>query len=1567
MASLLSWVGNQASKAYDQVNPFDNGLSYKTRQVNHAQPPKSVAQQVKPAAQGVVNMTGAPAAIDAARLAAAQATHNQAAAGAATQRLATNLPQFLPIALAEGVVPFAQSAATAVLSPYANRVAQQQADYARQQLARPTIPNSRGIAYPTTAADRAYDASVEAYANSIKQNTYRGQLAQNGIKPTDSNAAISRKVAGQAVNAAASIAFAGKLPGLPTQTARLAQAGKQAAVYGALSGVSAAGQVAQMDNPTANDYARAVIPSVAAGAALPLAIHGARVAIPATARAAAPAIDRTIEANRALAKGDNRGILGGSGATGYKAAKAKGQVFEGVDGKPRFEVDDSKAKTIDTPYRNESRTTGERLGDILDHPALYKQYPELKDLRVIDGSDDNAGIIASGRKGGYDPETNTIRMGNTYSREEYRDTLLHEIQHVIQTKERFAPGGTPDKNTSYSDYQKLAGEAESRAVSTRSNLTPKQRQQTPFYDSVDIPKSQLRVLPPDRAAVAGDVAQPTPQPSEVDTAKSTLKTMTSSLDAQKYATFDSFYKDFKAFFDDNNINQVQAQTIYDKAQHAPVAISKAGTARSQAELQSEIERAHNAGDTAKEAELNKQLKDPAMSSSTGAMTPERRAELMAKMQANVTKQAPADHPSLIDRLKLNDSGKILVQDSPPKPPKPPKAAPSKPAPPPKPPKLVRSFPETVKDSPNTLKKFAKQVKSIPYKQLPNDQTLMKAAASIKANENEVLASILQAPEKRLVGGIKNPDVNTVTQMMLLADKYSREGNYGLANQLIEKAGGAGTDLGRAIQIFSAWNKTTPAGILKYANNLLKKNNVKLPDSNNKLPGFVERAKALEKMPEGHQKDVARAKLIRDVDELVPSTPAQKASQALYLAQLLNPKTAIRNVIGNTLMVGTQNVADTIGAPLDAAITGLRHIAGQKDATRTTYVPNPIQQTKAFGVGLKRGTSEALQGISSSSEKMEAKPGVFRSKVGRGLERTLGLELSAVDKAFKTSAEQTMLRNMTKARGLKVEEATPQMKAAAEDFGRYMTFNDDTALARLAQTFKTKLNELTGSKDFGLGNIVLNYPRTPSNILLRAIDFSPVGFARGLLDVTKPLIHKGAFDQRAFVQHISQAAVGTTGLVGTGYILHNLGILTTDENKNKKDVGAFDQATGLGKYKINVSALKRYATSGFDRDQAKLQEGDHLISYDWAQPAAVGLAMGANIDEQTHSRSSGTAKVKQTIGDAGSEVAAGAQTIVDQPLLQGVQRLFNTNSPTQGAIQTAESVPASFVPSLVRGTRYITDPASRNTYSPTLVGQTINNVRNAIPGASKQLPQQTDAYGNPQNVYQPGTNTPFNVFLNPAISTSYKPNNIQSEIKNVYEATGDSGAVPNPVSRTYKVTTGYDNKGRAESTNVVLTQDQYKNMQSFVGSNNQKYLTALFNNPDYQKADPQDRATMIGSLVSNVTAAGKVAELGGTRDKATQKVQNILDGRDYNYTPPKQVKVKTSKPKAKLNTVKSSTRTTTRKAAPTKRLTIPKFKATNMKAPRTASFKYAKLKSPSFKRTKIPSYAVKTPKVRKALA
>jgi hypothetical protein len=69
--------------------------------------------------------------------------------------------------------------------------------------------------------------------------------------------------------------------------------------------------------------------------------------------------------------------------------------------------------------------------------------------------------------------------------------------------------------------------------------------------------------------------------------------------------------------------------------------------------------------------------------------------------------------------------------------------------------------------------------------------------------------------------------------------------------------------------------------------------------------------------------------------------------------------------------------------------------------------------------------------------------------------------------------------------------------------------------------------------------------------------------------------------------------------------------------NKKAfVEAFSvqRLTGLGQYKINTSALKRFVLSCMDAETAQLQPGDKLITYDWFQPNAIMLLIGANIDE-----------------------------------------------------------------------------------------------------------------------------------------------------------------------------------------------------------------------------------------------------------------------------------------------------------------------------------------------------------------
>jgi hypothetical protein len=148
--------------------------------------------------------------------------------------------------------------------------------------------------------------------------------------------------------------------------------------------------------------------------------------------------------------------------------------FKGMDGKWRFEIDDSQAALIDlkgmeqsmtgeisgilskakkmkdTSARSElesqadtmlaqlSRKKAPLLGNVLDHPTLYKAYPWMKDVKVVFVK------LPAGTNGSYDQSINTIEINIELPPEQRRIVLLHEVQHVIQAQEDFARGGNPD-------------------------------------------------------------------------------------------------------------------------------------------------------------------------------------------------------------------------------------------------------------------------------------------------------------------------------------------------------------------------------------------------------------------------------------------------------------------------------------------------------------------------------------------------------------------------------------------------------------------------------------------------------------------------------------------------------------------------------------------------------------------------------------------------------------------------------------------------------------------------------------------------------------------------------------------------------------------------------------------------------------------------------------------------------------------------------------------------------------------------------------------------------------------
>lgn len=101
----------------------------------------------------------------------------------------------------------------------------------------------------------------------------------------------------------------------------------------------------------------------------------------------------------------------------------------------RFEIPDQPARVRGAPVDIQP---GTKMSEVLAHPELYRNYPELGNL-LYGGSPPWAGV-----QGGFDPSTNTIFADKSLSPLTFKRTLLHELQHAVQRKEGFAVGGTPD-------------------------------------------------------------------------------------------------------------------------------------------------------------------------------------------------------------------------------------------------------------------------------------------------------------------------------------------------------------------------------------------------------------------------------------------------------------------------------------------------------------------------------------------------------------------------------------------------------------------------------------------------------------------------------------------------------------------------------------------------------------------------------------------------------------------------------------------------------------------------------------------------------------------------------------------------------------------------------------------------------------------------------------------------------------------------------------------------------------------------------------------------------------------
>ena len=106
--------------------------------------------------------------------------------------------------------------------------------------------------------------------------------------------------------------------------------------------------------------------------------------------------------------------------------------FKGMDGKWRFEVDDSSSRI------SEDVSNYMTLGELLKDAEILKAYPNMEDVSVVFQS------LPKGVNASYSPQFDTIDVNYNLKSdpEAIRAAVLHEIQHVIQRWEGFTKGTT---------------------------------------------------------------------------------------------------------------------------------------------------------------------------------------------------------------------------------------------------------------------------------------------------------------------------------------------------------------------------------------------------------------------------------------------------------------------------------------------------------------------------------------------------------------------------------------------------------------------------------------------------------------------------------------------------------------------------------------------------------------------------------------------------------------------------------------------------------------------------------------------------------------------------------------------------------------------------------------------------------------------------------------------------------------------------------------------------------------------------------------------------------------------
>ncbi len=585
--------------------------------------------------------------------------------------------------------------------------------------------------------------------------------------------------------------------------------------------------------------------------------------------------------------------------------------------------------------------------------------------------------------------------------------------------------------------------------------------------------------------------------------------------------------------------------------------------------------------------------------------------------------------------------------------------------------------------------------------------------------------------------------------------------------------------------------------------------------------------------------------MQDIADQLPSTVLDKWNALRYFAMLANPRTHIRNIVGNSIFIPAVRTKDVIA-------TGLERFMTKEDKTKVVAVKSEYREFAKND--LKNSEVQKMLSGSKYDEKTELyqKRRTFKNDVLETVTTKNGDLLELEDTFFKNKHYIHALGSYLQAQKVDLNNISDVVLDKARDYATSealkATFNDASAVANyLKQISRIDKNDPAAVKvaKFAFDSVI-PFKRTPVNIIRRGVEYSPIGLTKAL---TKGLydVKKGEITVSQFADGLAAGLTGS-GIFAVGMLLGSLGFVTGSFDDDKED--KFKKLNGEQEYSVNIFG-KSYTV-------------------DWAAPACIPFFIGV----ETAGAMSNDGDVK--LSDFTGSLWNALEPITNLSMLSGIQSTISAakySKPSEVIATIGEDIALSYamqgVPSILGSVSRTIDKKQRMWYTDKNSGiskfgqEIINNIQSKVPGLSFTQVPKIDEWGRIVTRGNLGERLAEN-FISPGYYSAVEYDDVNAELKRIYKETGEGAVLPGSAPKSFKV--GDKQK--------YLTGGEYVTFATTRGQYAFDYVQEFTEMPAYKKMTDEQRVKVITGLYEYSNAKAKTTVSDYDLMKSYKTVTNL---------------------------------------------------------------------------------------------